>query len=91
MEGRERGFVVCKGPHGYSKGPASVGTKSSVSVTVACPMGSRPVAIQHNHPGGDPSPSAQDYRTVRQFNIPYICVRAKGRTRCYPARRDRGA
>lgn len=84
MATRERGYTVCKGNGRYSRGPTSVGTATNVNIRVVCPRGSRPVALFHTHPTGSPLPSATDMKTGRRLRIPYVCVKQRGTTRCYP-------
>ena len=86
MEARERSYTVCKNG-GYSRGPTRVGTRTNVEIIVRCPLGSKPVAIFHTHPNGNPLPSALDLRTTRQLRVPYVCVKARGKTRCYRSRK----
>lgn len=82
----EEGFTLCRGTGGYAKGPRAKGTAVSVSVPVVCPLGTAPVALYHTHPRGSAQPSQQDMKAARQTGVPYVCVRARGRTRCYRTR-----
>ncbi|KKM85448.1 hypothetical protein LCGC14_1288880 [marine sediment metagenome] len=85
MAARERGYTVCRNG-GYSKGPTIRGTETTVTIPIACPRGAKAVALFHTHPNGNPLPSSQDMKTVRRLGIPYVCVKAGSRTRCYRAR-----
>ncbi len=89
METRERGYNVCRGNGRYYRGPTAVGTPTNVGVPLKCPPGTRLVAVFHTHPDGSPLPSATDMKTGRKHRIPYICVKARGKTRCYPTRRSK--
>ena len=81
----EKGFVVCKGSKGHTKGKTVTGTRNSVTIPMSCPRGSRPVAIHHTHPGGSLKLSPPDKAMARQFRVP-VCVKAQGRVKCYRVR-----
>lgn len=85
MAARERGYAICKNG-GYSKGPTIHGTETAVTIPISCGRGAKAIALFHTHPNGNPLPSPQDMRAVRRLGIPYICVKAGRKTRCYPAK-----
>lgn len=82
MRDIERGYVICQGRR-ISKGPVTTGDRHSVDILVRCPAGSRPLAIVHNHPSGNLSPSPLDIKTSREHNVPVICVTHGRRAKCY--------
>lgn len=76
----EQGFTVCELANGdLVTGPRSSGSKSSVSVTVECPIGSKPVAIAHNHPSGNLEASEKDKEAARIFGIPVCATTSDGK------------
>lgn len=85
---RECGFLVCETRSGRRiRGPSACGSASNVTIPVRCPPGSRPVALTHNHPSGNPLLSELDKSTARRFNIA-VCTKTRNYgTRCYRVRR----
>lgn len=91
-DGKEHGYVVCDCGKGTGearlvKGPESEGHQYGVNVDVKCPIGTKPIAIYHTHPGtGNINPSEADMRAAAQNGIPWLCVAIPetGRIECYP-------
>lgn len=70
----EKGFAVCETKKGeLIPGPQAVGDKSSVSVTMNCPAGSKTKAIYHVHPSGNLEPSEKDLQASKKFGVP-VCA-----------------
>ena len=87
---REIGFLLCKTSRGKVRaGPIMIGDRTSVSIPVGCPAGSRPVALWHTHPSGSLRLSGQDIKTGEVNGIPHVCVSdgRKGTTRCFRIKR----
>lgn len=82
----ERGFVVCKNGR-LVKGPEVEGTSHSVKVPIRCPPGSKPRALVHTHPGGNPNLSDQDKREARRINLPVCTKTRQFRYRCFKVRK----
>jgi len=81
---REVGFALCRARDGrLVHGPVSVGTPTSVDITVSCPAGSELVGLFHTHPGGVPVPSEQDIRSALQVGAKVLCIDADGDLRCW--------
>ena len=81
---RECGTIWCRtGKGGLVRGASACGGKSSMSIPVTCPAGSRPHAICHDHPSGNPSLSHQDIATGKRLKV-HICTRTvKHGLKCY--------
>lgn len=70
----EKGFAVCETSKGkLVPGPQAVGDKSSVSVTMHCPAGTKTKAIYHVHPSGNLEPSEKDLEASKKFKVP-VCA-----------------
>ncbi len=82
---KERGYTVCKNGK-LEKGIEVIGTTSSVSIPISCPVGSKPRALVHTHPGGSLALSPQDIKTMHETGLP-VCVRAGGKIKCWKPRK----
>ena len=88
----EIGFLLCKTRRGRVRaGPIMIGDRTSVTIPVRCPAGSRPEALWHTHPSGTLRLSGQDIKTGEVNGIPHVCVSdgRQGSTVCFRMRRKR--
>lgn len=81
----EFGFTVCSNGK-ITKGPTVTGDSHSVVIPMVCPAGSKVIGLHHSHPGGSLELSKRDIRTAREKGIPFVCVRARKRVKCYRIR-----
>jgi len=80
---REVGALICKTKAGkLVLGSIGVGTQRLVRVPLHCPVG-KPYILFHTHPSGSPVPSKLDIQALHRYDIPYLCIYARGRTVCY--------
>ena len=80
----EYGFTLCRSPNAkVSSGPRVKGKAHEVSIPLKCPPGSKLIGLHHLHPGGSLSLSALDKRTAKEHRLEVMCVKGRGRTRCY--------
>lgn len=86
MSEKEYGFPICQGKGSITSGKRVVGEAHSVSIPLACPAG-RVIGVHHKHPGGSLELSEQDKRTARQKRLEYVCIKGKGRVKCYRFKR----
>ena len=82
MGKRECGFSICKTKSGkLTRGRTFCGTEHNVTLPNDCPVGSRRVALTHNHPGGvNPLGSSVDKATARKHGV-IVCIKTD-ETRC---------
>jgi proteasome lid subunit RPN8/RPN11 len=83
---KEIGFVLCRDRRGrLSRGVQVTGDRSSVSVPMNCPRGSKVIGLWHTHPSGSLELSRRDIATGKQFKLSHVCTSngKPGSTRCY--------
>lgn len=87
-EFRERAFLVCRGGDGQlSSGPVVTGTRDNVPMPEECPLGTRAIAVCHDHPPGDSiEPSKADLGETRSAGLDFVCVVFDGELKCYPVK-----
>ncbi len=83
MADNEHGHSLCERGGVITKGPTVGGDAHSVSIPLKCPKGSRVVGVHHTHPGGSLSLSEQDKKTAHDKKLSLVCVKARGKTKCY--------
>lgn len=83
---RETGFAICRTDKGkITKGKTVTGDSHSVSIPLLCREG-KPIGVHHNHPGGSLHLSEQDKKTAKTKKLKIVCVKARGKTKCYKFR-----
>lgn len=80
---KEKGFPICSDGKGITKGKTVTGGPHAVSVPLLCPPNLQVIGVHHSHPGGSLQLSRQDIRTAKDKNLSFVCVKAKGKVRCY--------
>lgn len=74
-------MTICRGKSGLSRGSSSCGSRQHVSIQVACPAGTKPVGLLHNHFHSH-RPSPDDLHVARSRKIA-VCIVHNGTVKCY--------
>lgn len=89
MATRECGFSICKTKSGRKvRGKTYCGTEHNVTLPNDCPVGTKRIALTHNHPSNiNPLGSSVDRATARKHGV-IVCVKTR-KVRCFKVKNSK--
>jgi len=83
-EPRECALVICRQNDGAPvPGATTCGSQHTVTADISCPEGADPVAVVHNHPGGNPELSSLDKQTAINRKITVCTLTREHGLKCF--------
>ena len=82
---KEWGFGICEHTKTgeITRGDTAIGDSHSVTVSLKCSRGSKPIAVHHLHPSGSTKLSERDIKTGVDKKLKFVCVRGGNKVKCY--------